>query len=196
MMKQISNGFESYYYLTEDAKVYNSKTNTYLTLSKRNSNNYNYNYYSLIKINGNRGTISQKKLYELVYDEHFCIDEIEDIEGEIWKPIQDTNNSYYVSNLGRVKSYKQYKAKLLSIRIHHNGYKIVDIMLSNGKKTTKFVHRLVANEFLLPPKSIEHQVHHINGNQLDNRVDNLVWLSPVEHARIHSGNQSKEENAR
>lgn len=31
---------------------------------------------------------------------------LEDIDGEIWKEIENYNGDYYVSNFGRVKSFK------------------------------------------------------------------------------------------
>lgn len=43
----------------------------------------------------------------------FCIDEIENLSGEEWKPIENTDNKYFISNYGRVKSYCGYNAIVL-----------------------------------------------------------------------------------
>ena len=32
-----------------------------------------------------------------------------------------------------------------------------------------------------------HQIHHVNGDKLDNRIGNLQCLTATEHKRIHSG---------
>lgn len=62
---------------------------------------------------GNYKRITLKKLYRKVYNKEFCIDEIENLSGEEWKPIENTDNKYFISNYGRVKSYCGYNAIVL-----------------------------------------------------------------------------------
>lgn len=54
-------------------------------------------------------------------DNIFPLDEIKDLEGEVWKAIEGYNG-YYISNYGRCKSYKHKKAKLLKTSLNSNGY--------------------------------------------------------------------------
>lgn len=49
------------------------------------------------------------------------------------------------------------------------------------------LHRLIAKV----GKSKQH-VHHLNGNKLDNRVDNLMVLSPTEHLGYHKAHTTEE----
>lgn len=49
----------------------------------------------------------------MVYNKEFCIDNIENLKDEEWKPIIETDGLYFVSNKGRIKSYHDYKAKIL-----------------------------------------------------------------------------------
>lgn len=174
-MKQINNGFDACYYLTEDARLYNNITKSYI---KPNGNSY-----AIMTAEGKRKKISIKKLYKLVYNKIFCEDSIEDIEGEEWKEIEGTENKYYISNKGRVKSKAGYNAIILQQYITDKGYAKVTIT-QYGERCCKLVSRLVAAAFLLPPESIEYELHHINGT-LDNSADSLVWLHPKEHRELH-----------
>lgn len=49
---------------------------------------------------------------------------------------------------------------------------------------TSYVHRLVWEEAHGPLPEGWH-VHHLNGDTLDNRLENLVALPGVKHARLH-----------
>ena len=70
-----------------------------------------------------------KTLYKLVYNEIYCFDDIENLSGEQWKLIDNTNGIYYISNKGRVKSKAGYKARLLKPSITSHGYYRLDIMI-------------------------------------------------------------------
>lgn len=98
---------------------------------------------------------------------------------EEWRDIEGYEGLYQVSNLGRVKSLKpRYKNKIiLKQEINHFGY--LQICLSNPRKTHK-VHRLVAQAFIPNPEN-KPQVNHIDGNKLNNKVENLEWNTAHEN---------------
>ena len=56
-----------------------------------------------------------------------------------------------------------------------DGYRYYDLRF-NHKKVSKSGHRLVAETFLPNPDGYK-CVHHIDGNRLNNHVDNLKWCS-------------------
>lgn len=62
---------------------------------------------------------------------------------------------------------------------HYKGYKVVQIC-DNGKEKNMFVHRLVALTYIPNPDNLE-TVNHINENKLDNRVENLEWMSQTDN---------------
>ena len=70
-------------------------------------------------------------------------------------------------------------------RIHKSKENLHYIVIKVAEPNVwKYEHRVITNA-----KSSQ-QVHHINGNTLDNRLENLVLLSPKEH-RIEHGLQQK-----
>lgn len=113
-MQPINNGYADYYFLTTDGKIYNSKTKKYLSADHKHT-------FKLLHKSGQK-RISLKALYKLVYGKVFCIDNIESLENEIWKEIENTDGYYYISNYGRVKSLYKYEATLLKPTITASGY--------------------------------------------------------------------------
>ena len=91
---------------------------------------------------------------------------------EIWKDLEDYPN-YQVSNMGRVKSLKFSKEKIMKSSKNNNGYFVVSLC-KEGKIKNYLVHRLVAQAFLPNPDSLP-EVNHKDEIKTNNCVDNLEW---------------------
>lgn len=57
--------------------------------------------------------------------------------------------------------------------------------LSFGKSGRKLEHRHVMETYINRPLKTEEHVHHINGNKLDNRIENLRLMSGIDHRKLH-----------
>lgn len=124
--------------------------------------------YLLYDKAGERRQIGLKRVYREVFNAEYCQDSTQDITGETWKPITGTNGRYFVSDKGRVKSYCQYKARILKEDDNGKGYKKVEIA---GKK--QYIHRLVCLAFLGTPEAGKDTTHHRNANRQENTLENL-----------------------
>ena len=174
-VRQILNGFAEYYYLTEEGTVYNSKANKYLQKS---------NCYKLKLEDNGYKKISLKKLYQMVFNENYRIDNIIDLPGEVWQEIPGTNKMYYASTEGRIKSCMGYEAAIMKPWKNDKGYLRVELQVNNNR-VNKLVSHLVAATFLIQPKEIDMQLHHKDTNKQNNRVSNLEWLTPQQHREEH-----------
>lgn len=102
--------------------------------------------------------------------------QIEVMQGEIWREIAGYETLYQISNYGRVKSLGNSQArqeKILKQQLQRDGYKRVWLCKKGFKRKRFPVHRLVANAFIPNPLRKE-QVNHQNGDKLDNRLENLI----------------------
>lgn len=116
---------------------------------------------------------------------------------EIWKPIKNYEDLYEVSNIGRVKSLQheiaqvdRYGNKTIHIyseKIHKGyydrttGYRKIQLY-KNGKPSMAYIHRLVAEAFCDNPNNYD-IVDHKNGRKLDNRANNLRWVTQKTNIR-------------
>ena len=101
--------------------------------------------------------------------------------NEIFKDIPNYEGMYQVSNLGRVKSLKFNKEKILKLGLGGCGYLIV--AFCKGKQKTINVHQLVAIAFLnhKPNGNNGLIVDHKDNNPLNNRLENLQLISHREN---------------
>lgn len=134
------------------------------------------------------------------------------IEGkptEEWRDIKGLEGLYQISNLGRIRS-------LDNIQIRSNGFKMCkfhkkgqilktyqsgkDYKKGQGYETVTIydkrykIHRLVAQAFIPNPQKLP-QVNHIDGNKLNNRADNLEWITNRENM-LHSWGIGLREKSR
>ena len=109
---------------------------------------------------------------------------------EVWANIADTDGVYQVSTLGRVRSVDRMVKSGSGTRLEKG--RLYDPSLSkgyphitlrrNGWQRSVPVHRLVAETFIPNPDGLP-VIDHINGNKMDNRVENLEWVTHSENTR-------------
>lgn len=98
---------------------------------------------------------------------------------EQWLPISGFEGLYEVSNTGLVRSPRGVRKPIT------NSFGYLQLGLyKHGKGYTKRVNRLVAEAFIPNPDN-KREVNHIDGNKLNNNVDNLEWVSSSEN-KIHA----------
>lgn len=96
--------------------------------------------------------------------------------SEEWRAIKGFEG-YEVSDLGRVKSTKYNKSRILKPCYDKRGYARL-ILMQNGKGKAKLVHRLVAEAFIVNPCRFP-EVNHKDENPRNNELSNLEWCDKV-----------------
>jgi len=95
---------------------------------------------------------------------------------EIWKSVKNYEDTYQVSNLGRLKRiYKNRPEKILKSVKGSFGY-LYHSMCVNGKSKTIRLHRIVAESFISNPNNYP-EINHIDGNKENNVFSNLEWCT-------------------
>lgn len=103
----------------------------------------------------------------------------DNLDGEVWKKLvmNDVEWNYDVSNLGRIRSSITKKLLKLSIRDNYLGV----CLRHDTKRTTYAIHRLVAITFIPNDDENKKCVNHKNHNTIDNRAENLEWITISEN---------------
>lgn len=97
-----------------------------------------------------------------------------------WKDIPSYENEYQINTNGDIKSLKTNKTLKWFIN-NKNGYAYVTLCKNNKRKCYR-VHKLVAITYLKNTNN-KSEINHINGNKLDNRIENLEWCSSSENQK-------------
>lgn len=94
-----------------------------------------------------------------------------DAEGLIEK------RSFLISKDGLVKKLYtgQNKYKILEGAIN-NGYRAIWVTKTDGKRTARYVHKMIAETFL-PNTENKQYVIHVDHNKLNNSISNLKWAT-------------------
>ena len=126
-------------------------------------------------------------------------DSISISSDEIWKSVKGYEGLYEVSNKGRIRSLDQVqhrsngfvmceflvKGRILKPFKTGNKNKGQYLTVNLHKQNTdcqKKVHRLVAEAFIPNPNNYP-QVDHVDGNKLNNDVNNLDWVTNEENMK-------------
>ena len=92
----------------------------------------------------------------------------------------ETHPKYYATSEGRIINSR---GKAKSQTNNKDGYLKVDLY-HGGERTTKRVHRIIAEAFVPNPDN-KPDVNHIDGNKHNNRPENLEWATKSENM-IHA----------
>ena len=106
--------------------------------------------------------------------------------------VDNISTAYYITNDG--KCYNSNTGNYLKGQVNHkNGYLSYNLTLPDGRKKRCYAHRLVAIAYI-ENKDNKKEVNHIDGNKLNNCMDNLEWVSSSENKQHALENELRKFN--
>lgn len=108
--------------------------------------------------------------------------QLEALQGELWKRVDGTSETYYISNMGRLLSTNwkgSGRQAIMKPAKDAKGYYRTMLKYGDKFKTIK-VHRIVAQHWIANEGG-KAQVNHINFDRADNRAENLEWATASEN---------------
>ncbi len=124
------------------------------------------------------------------------------VEVEKWAPVpvEPYHKFYLVSSFGRIRGIdriadsdtwiRKIRGVILKGRVRRDGYKTVNLSYKRNRQVFA-VHRLVALVFCSNPHNYS-EVHHKDGDKLNNRASNLEWGCQEERIQNIHGAGSKQ----
>ena len=111
---------------------------------------------------------------------------------EEWKDVKGYEGLYQVSDLGNVRSLNYNRTgKVKELKPStKNGYYFI-LLHKDGTRKNAYIHRLVAESFINNDDDLL-VVNHIDGNKLNNSVDNLEWCTYSDNL-VHAYNNELRE---
>ena len=100
-----------------------------------------------------------------------------ELTNERWKDIDGYDGAYQVSDLGRVRSLKYGKVRVLRPSKNDNGY-LKTVLFKDGDRKQSYVHRLVAQAFIENDDETKIYINHRDECKQNNRVSNLEYCTP------------------
>lgn len=173
--------FNRYIVDKEQIRVYDTILKKYI---------YPYGNGKQIYLPTEKKTYSYRKLYQLAYNQLYIKDNIIDLPEEEWRQSQYADY-IYISNYGRVKSYRYYNANLKKLEDNGRGYYRVDI-----KGDYYLIHKLVMELFSYNRiDNQEYEVHHKDRNTKNNNINNLEYQTIAEHRKLHNKERKSKRKA-
>lgn len=102
---------------------------------------------------------------------------------EVWRWVVGYEGLYMVSTTGRLMAVPHANKDGLEMNptVTNRGYQVVSLY-KDGLYRKSSIHRLVAQAFIPNPNGMP-QVNHIDGNKLNNSVENLEWCTARQNIR-------------
>ncbi len=90
----------------------------------------------------------------------------------------------YITEIAKANGFKCANKFHKGFAVTYNGYKLVK---RGGNRASGYIllHRAIMEDHIGRKLEADEVVHHINGNKMDNRIENLEIMSKSEHARLH-----------
>ena len=111
---------------------------------------------------------------------------------EKWKKLPYSGKkgeTYEVSNKGNMRKWHPGEKKPQALRGSNiKGYKVFNTKLSNGKGTSLYIHKLIAQQFLKQPSANHKFVAHKDYDKDNNASSNLKWMTREELNKHHKKN--------
>ena len=130
------------------------------------------------------------------------------VNSDSWRPIPGYEDLYQISDTGSVRSFDRPSSSVLGGisygrelggNVDKDGYRLVSLSDHEGRKRKHRVHRLVLLAFVGPQPVGKPIVRHLNGDPLDNRLENLAYGTHVENmadAKLHGRDRSSQTHCK